>query len=173
MSKLLEIEYFELDFDLIDLNLEFEAKQPEQIEHLINISRNPLEKPPFLVTDNGSSFLSHRFGAYLKDRFSHVRIRYRTPTQLGLLERFHRTLKEEEVYWHVYQDVAEARRCLAEFRERYNQQRPHWALIPESGGDPWTPAEVYQGDRKTGIPKWQAWAQHAKDTLETLLDEVD
>jgi len=27
-----------------------------------------------------------------------VRIQYRTPTQLGLLERFHRTLKEEEVY---------------------------------------------------------------------------
>ena len=102
----------------------------------------PLEKPPFLVTDNGSSFLSHRFGAYLKDRFSHVRIRYRTPTQLGLLERFHRTLKEEEVYWRVYQDVAEARRCLSEFRDRYNQRRPHWALVPEAGGDPWTPAEV-------------------------------
>jgi hypothetical protein len=27
-----------------------------------------------------------------------VPIQYRTPTQLGLPERFHRTLKEEEVY---------------------------------------------------------------------------
>jgi transposase InsO family protein len=58
----------------------------------------PLTKRPFLVTDNGPSFISRRFGAYLKDLFSHVRIRYRTPTQLGLLERFHRTLKAEEVY---------------------------------------------------------------------------
>ena len=53
----------------------------------------PLAKPPFLVTDNGSSFIAKRFGHYVKGRFSHVRIQYRTPTQLGLLERFHRTLK--------------------------------------------------------------------------------
>ena len=29
------------------------------------------------------------------------------------------------------------------FRERYNPRRPHWALVPEAGGDPWVPAEVY------------------------------
>jgi hypothetical protein len=29
---------------------------------------------------------------------AHVRSAYRTPTQLGLLERFHQTLKTEEVY---------------------------------------------------------------------------
>ena len=54
-----------------------------------------LTKRPFLVTDNGPSFVARRFGAYVRDGFEHVRIRYRTPTQLGLLERFHRTLKEE------------------------------------------------------------------------------
>ena len=59
----------------------------------------PLEKIPFLVTDNGPTFIARKFGSHIKDLYSHVRIRYRTPTQLGLLERFHRTLKEEEVYW--------------------------------------------------------------------------
>jgi len=59
----------------------------------------PLAKRPFLLTDNGPSFIARRFGAYLKDVFAHVRIQYRTPTQLGLLERFHRTLKQEELYW--------------------------------------------------------------------------
>ncbi|MEX0655302.1 MAG: hypothetical protein WD534_04250 [Phycisphaeraceae bacterium] len=40
---------------------------------------------------------------------SHVRTAYRTPTQLGLLERFHRTLKQEEVYWRLYESPADAR----------------------------------------------------------------
>ncbi|MCD6395237.1 MAG: transposase family protein, partial [Planctomycetes bacterium] len=61
-----------------------------------------LEKIPFLVTDNGPTFIAGKFRRHIKDLYSHVRIQYRTPTQLGLLERFHRTLKEEEVYWRLY-----------------------------------------------------------------------
>ena len=64
-------------------------------------SGGPLTKRPFLVTDNGSSFIARRFGAYVNERFSHVRIQYRTPQQLGLLERFHKTLKDEEVHWRL------------------------------------------------------------------------
>jgi hypothetical protein len=52
--------------------------------------------------------------------FSQVRIAYRTPAQLGLLERFHETLKYEEVYWHLYDDPADARRKLAAYHERHN-----------------------------------------------------
>ena len=129
----------------------------------------PLQRIPFLVTDNGSSFIARRFQDHLKDQFRHVRIRYRTPTQLGLLERFHRTLKEEEVYWRLYDTPEHARRCLAEFQTRYNERRPHWALIPEEGGDPWVPAEVYRGNHATQIPNWQTWARHAKEKLEQLL----
>jgi putative transposase len=129
----------------------------------------PLEKRPFLVTDNGSSFLARRFGAYVTDRYAHVRIRYRTPTQLGLLERFHRTLKEEEIYWRLYESPAHARACIEEFRRRYNQLRPHWALIPESGGDPITPQDVYVNRLAVGIPKWQGWAKGAKERLDALL----
>ncbi len=58
----------------------------------------PLAKKPFLVTDNGPSFVARRFQGHIKGKFAHVRIQYRTPTQLGLLERFHQTLKHEEVY---------------------------------------------------------------------------
>ena len=132
----------------------------------------PLKKPPFLVTDNGSSFLARRFLSFVREKYSHVRIRYRTPTQLGLLERFHKTLKEEEIYWRLYDDVAHARRCLGEFRERYNHRRPHWALVPERGGDPLVPAEVYSGAGKVVIPKWQAWARGAKARLDELLQKT-
>lgn len=128
----------------------------------------PLTRPPFLVTDNGSSFIAKRFVAFTRDDYRQVRIRYRTPTQLGLLERFHRTLKEEEVYWRLYDSPAHARACLAEFRERYNRVRPHWALVPESGGDPVTPEEVYTGKVRPQLPRWQGWAKAAKEKLDRL-----
>ncbi len=131
----------------------------------------PLAKAPFLVTDNGSSFIAHRFRDFVADGYSHVRIQYRTPTQLGLLERFHSTLKEEEVYWQLYDNPAHARGCLAAFRERYNQRRPHWALVPESGGDALTPHNVYVSGHAIRTPKWQGWAKGARERLDKMLAE--
>lgn len=123
-----------------------------------------------VVTDNGSSFIARRYRQMLKDNeFNHVRIRYRTPAQLGLLERFHGTLKKEEVYWNIYADPQHARESLEEFRHRYNNIRPHWALVPEEGGDPVTPAEVYAGTVTCQIPKWQGWARGAKKKIEKEL----
>lgn len=129
----------------------------------------PLGKTPFLVTDNGSSFIAKRFWSYIQGQYTHVRIQYRTPTQLGLLERFHKTLKLEEVYWRLYDNPNHARQCLEEFRQRYNQRRPHWALVPESGGDPLVPLEVYTGGMSIRIPKWQGWAKGAKEKLDRML----
>jgi len=129
----------------------------------------PLEKQPFLVTDNGPSFIARRFGDFVKDLYSQVRIQYRTPTQLGLLERFHKTLKQEEIYWRMYDSPSHARECLDEFRERYNTLRPHWALVPESGGDPLTPYEVYVSGQAIRIPKWQGWAKGAREKLAKLM----
>lgn len=55
----------------------------------------PLAKSPFLVTDNGSSFLARAFRRQIDGDYAHVRIGYRTTTQLGLLERFpHLTVLE-------------------------------------------------------------------------------
>jgi transposase InsO family protein len=131
-----------------------------------------LAKTPFLVTDNGSSFLARRFAAHIKERYAHVRIQYRTPTQLGLLERFHATLKEEEVYWRLYENPGQARESLGEFRLRYNTRRPHWALRPAEGGDPYVPEEVYAGGRAIQVPKWQGWAVKAKAELDRRYEEA-
>lgn len=133
-----------------------------------------LTTPVFLVTDNGSSFLARRFAEYLKDDdFTHVRIQYRTPQQLGLLERFHQTLKKEEVYWNIYESPAQARESLAAFRERYNTYRPHWALIPEKGGDAMTPYDVYVNGKTTQIPKWQGWAKAAKKKIDAEISATE
>lgn len=130
----------------------------------------PLTRPVFLVTDNGPSFIAKRFQATLAgielaglgvSAFSQVRIAYRTPTQLGLLERFHETLKYEEVYWHLYDDPTDARVKLAAYHERYNLARPHWALV---AADPatapariLTPYEVYVKGVAVNPPSWSRW----------------
>lgn len=141
-----------------------------EVAHGLKLARGEAErvhgalpKRPFLVTDNGPSFVARRFVGFVREPYSHVRIRYRTPQQLGLLERFHETLKIEEVHWRLYEDPDHARRCLAEFRERYNGSRPHWALVPEEGGDPLVPAEVYAGGRAIQIPRWQSWARGPRE----------
>jgi transposase InsO family protein len=130
----------------------------------------PLEKTPFLVTDNGPSFIARSFRRHIEGRYAQVRIQYRTPTQLGLLERFHQTLKQEEVYWNLYANPAQARESLEVFRRRYNEIRPHWALVPTEGRDPLTPADVYVGRQPVRLPRWQGWARAAKEKLEQMID---
>jgi len=133
-----------------------------------------LSRPVFLVTDNGSSFLAKRFSQHLDDaNFTHVRIQYRTPQQLGLLERFHQTLKNEEVYWNLYASPTEARISLEKFRQRYNTYRPHWSLVPEEGGDPLTPQQVYANGRKLQIPRWQGWAKEVKRKIDAEITATE
>ena len=142
------------------------AREEAELHH------GPLAKTPFLVTDNGSSFLAKRFQRHIDGHYAHVRINYRTPTQLGLLERFHQTLKTEEIYWHLYQSPAEARERLEAFRKRYNTIRPHWALQPEGGGDPLTPHDVYVHGRATTLPAWQTWARAARAKLDAMIADA-
>lgn len=131
----------------------------------------PLEKTPFLVTDNGSCFLARRFQSAIKEKFQHVRTRYRTPQQLGLLERFHQTLKREEVYWQLYDNPQDAREKLDAFRLRYNDVRPHWALEPAAGGDVLTPKDVYVDGSQITLPRWQGWAKAAKAKLDESMQQ--
>jgi transposase InsO family protein len=162
-SRYLLAAYFTSSYCAPEVNaaLELARAEAERIH-------GPLSKPPFLVTDNGPSFKAWKFADFIRDMYSHVRIRYHTPTQLGLLERFHRTLKQEEVYWNLYESPAQARECLAVFHRRYNTERPHWALIPEDGGDPLTPEDVYFQGMAIKLPKWQKWARAARKKLEEL-----
>jgi len=51
-----------------------------------------------------------------------------TPEQNGLMERFFRSLKEECVWQHVFQDFDEARRAVMQGIDWYNTGRPHQSL---------------------------------------------
>jgi len=103
-----------------------------------------------LVTDNGSSFTARVFQEFLGrvKVFRHVRVSYRSPELIGLIERLHRTLKEEHLWPAVYETDLQAREELAGYVEFYNQRRVHQAL------EYCTPVEVYRGDARPGPRAW-------------------
>lgn len=96
--------------------------------------RGPLVQPVCLVTNHGPSLISRQFRRELDDpriaarvlgAFSRVRIGCRTPTRLGLPERFDETLKCQEVRRNLYADPRDARWKLAILHQQTIQARPH------------------------------------------------
>ena len=79
-----------------------------------------------LTTDNGTQFTSSRFLETLaRLGITHRRTAYHHPEGNSYIERFHRSLKEEEVWTAEYRSVEEARTSIARWIEEYNHDRPH------------------------------------------------
>src|SRR2546422_672968 len=79
-----------------------------------------------LTTDNGTQFTSSRFLETLgRLGITHRRTAYHHPEGNSYIERFHRSLKEEEVWTAEYRTVEEARTSIARWIEEYNHDRPH------------------------------------------------
>lgn len=75
-----------------------------------------------LVSDNGPQFTSRRFREYLQSApFRHVRARSHHPETLGMAERFHQSLKYEEIWPNDYEDPIEAQMRIAVYREHYTK----------------------------------------------------
>jgi putative transposase len=82
-----------------------------------------------LNTDNGTQFTSARFVATLGELgILHRRTAYNHPEGNGMIERFHRSLKEEEIWLNEYRSLEEARESIGRWIEQYNHDRPHQAL---------------------------------------------
>ena len=59
------------------------------------------------------------------DTCGHRCTAYHHPEGNSYIERFHRSLKEEEVWTAEYRNVEEARGSIARWIEEYNHDRPH------------------------------------------------
>ena len=82
-----------------------------------------------LRTDNGPQMTSRRFrGVLAACEIAHERTGYNNPDGDAYIERFFRTLKEEEVWLKDYGSFAEASEATARFIAYYNAERPHSAL---------------------------------------------
>ena len=82
-------------------------------------------------------------------------LRQSTPQLLGLLERFHETLEEEEAYCHLTSSPNDGREGLEAFRDRDHSTRPRRTHIPASGGDVATPANLCCPGIDIQLPTWQ------------------
>jgi len=79
-----------------------------------------------LTTDNGTQFTSSRFVETLNRlSITHRRTAYHHPEGNSYIERFHRSLKEEEVWTAEYRSLEEARTSIARWIQEYNHDRPH------------------------------------------------
>jgi putative transposase len=56
---------------------------------------------------------------------THRRTAYHHPEGNSYIERFHRSLKEEEVWTAEYRSLEEARASIARWIGEYNHDRPH------------------------------------------------
>ena len=86
-----------------------------------------------LLTDNGSIFLAHDFVNEMNNLgIDQKYTPFRCPTANGIAERFMRTIKEEKVWHHRFETMEEAEKVIANWIERYNQQRLHSSLDDRS-----------------------------------------
>jgi len=100
--------------------------------------------PQAIRTDNGPPFASRAVAGlsrlalwWIKLGITHERIEAGHPEQNGRHERMHRTMKQETADPPAANRRAQQRK-MDQFREEYNQVRPHEALEME------TPAAIYQ-----------------------------
>lgn len=82
-----------------------------------------------VMSDNGSSYVSHRFKATCqKLRLRHLRTRPYRPRTNGKAERFIQTLLREWAYKRPYSTSIQRTDRLARYLNHYNLRRPHAAL---------------------------------------------
>ena len=114
----------------------------EQAVEFTGMKDIPVKDRTRLLSDNGSSYLSHAFEDYLRMlQIRHIRYAPHHPQTNGKIERFHETLKAR-LNLLVYTSAEELRRALAEFIEFYNQRRYHEGISNV------TPTDVYYGRRE-------------------------
>jgi transposase InsO family protein len=67
--------------------------------------------------------------------------------------------------------IGDAQESLEVFRRRYNEVRPHWALMPPRGGYVLTPTDAYVHGQAIQLPRWQSWTRAAQQKLKYLAQE--
>ncbi len=94
--------------------------------------------PEVFNTDQGAQFTSEAFTGALKAHGVRISMDGKGRWLDNVyVERFWRSLKQEEVYRRAYDTVVEARKGIADYLRYFNEERPHQGL------DNRTPDDVY------------------------------
>ena len=94
--------------------------------------------PQVFNTDQGAQFTSEAFTGALKEHGVRIPMDGKGRWLDNVyVERLWRSLKQEEVYRHAYETVAEAGKGIADYLRYFNEERPHQGL------DNRTPDDVF------------------------------
>lgn len=115
------------------------------------------EARPRIISDNGPQFISKDFKEFIHcSGFKHVRTRPYYPQSNGKLERFHATIKGEEIRRKSYLSIEDARARIAKYIEHYNCRRLNSAVHYL------TPEDVLRGRVGQGLEERQRKLEQAK-----------
>ncbi len=114
--------------------------------------------PQMLLCDNGNPWGTNYSGGYtpfevwlMELGILTIHIRPHHPQTQGKAEKFNRSYKDERLQYHVPYDLIDADRQRTEYREFYNQKRPHHALGLDA------PAEHYQASTRVFPERITDW----------------
>ena len=103
--------------------------------------------PDSVLSDNGAQFAGFRQGytEFEKWLMNHdvlpIHGRIKHPQTQGKIERFHRAMNQELLKHYTPKDIADAERVFHDWRNCYNNERPHEALGMKCPSDIYVPSE--------------------------------
>ena len=107
--------------------------------------------PQYIRSDNGSEFIARIVQRWLKEqKIKTIYIEPGSPWQNGFVESFHGRFRDECLNREQLWTLTEARVVVEDFRQDYNESRPHSAL----GG--LSPTEYLQSQRPETKPNGSA-----------------
>lgn len=119
--------------------------------------------PCSILSDNGAQFAGFKQGYTQFEKWLmnldilpiHGRIKH--PQTQGKIERFHRTMKNELLKHTQFKDVNDANLHLQDWRNKYNEVRPHEALQMRCPADVYKPSQRKYPDK---IAKYEYGGQY-------------
>lgn len=119
--------------------------------------------PKSVLSDNGAQFAGFKHGYTRFEKWLmcldilpiHSRVKH--PQTQGKIERFHRSMKEEFLKYHTFENAADANASLQEWRYKYNFVRPHEALNLKCPGEVYKPSERQYPKE---ISRWEYGGQY-------------
>lgn len=117
----------------------------------------PSSVRPTIQSDHGSGFIAREFaGTLAASGVGHTLIRPHTPTDNGLIERYHRTIGER-IEEYELEDFTQAKEVIAGIIGEYNHRRLHSSL------NFLRPVDYYRGDPETLLAQRRRRLREARE----------
>ena len=142
--------------------------------------------PDSVLSDNGAQFAGFRQGytQFEKWLMNHnvlpIHGRIKHPQTQGKIERFHRAMNQELLKHYIPKDISDAERVFNDWRNCYNNERPHEALGMKCPSDIYVPSErayydsvkKYEYSGQYHIVKVNSWGYVRFDRWQVYLSET-